>query len=83
MPVFSYLAYPKPGQGRPLADRLRSLPGCEVVPSGGFELLILLTDTADDPSEELLQEQLENLEDLESLAMVYGHGSEELPEGQP
>ncbi len=82
MPVFSYLAHPKPGQGRPLADRLREVPGCEVVPSEGYELIVLVTETEDDSEEKLLHDRLNSLDDLESLAMVYGHDGRELPEDQ-
>lgn len=82
MAVFSYLAHPKPGQGRELAARLRDVPGCEVVPSEGYELMVLVTETGDESEEKRLQERLDSLDDLESLAMVFGHDGPEPPEDQ-
>ena len=73
MPIMSYLAYPKAGRGRKLAGQLRSLPACEVFPSSNHELLILVTDTEDEAGEQKIQQALDFLEDLECLAMVFGH----------
>jgi nitrate reductase NapAB chaperone NapD len=73
MPIKSYIAYPKPGKGKDLTIRLQSLSECEVLPSVDHNLLILVTDTKDEPSEIRLQQSLESLEDLDCLAMVFGH----------
>ena len=73
MPIMSYLAYPKAGKGRILAKQLQSLPACEVLPSSNHDLLILVTDTEDELAEKGLQQALDSLEDLECLAMVFGH----------
>ncbi|MFQ5903606.1 MAG: hypothetical protein ACE5JO_07945 [Candidatus Binatia bacterium] len=61
------------GKGKDLAARLQSLPECEVLPSVDHNLLILVTDTKDEPSEMRLEQTLGSLEDLECLAMVFGH----------
>lgn len=76
MPVFSYLAYPKPGAKEALLDDLAALDHCEVTPADNEEILILLTDTPDEASEKALQKKLEALKSLESLGMTFGHTDE-------
>ena len=73
MPVFSYLAYPKPGAKEALLDDLAALDHCEVTPADNEEILILLTDTPDEASEKALQKKLKALKSLESLGMTFGH----------
>lgn len=73
MPVFSYLAYPKPGAKEALLNDLAALDYCEATPADNAEILILLTDTPDEKSEKTLQKKLKALKSLESLGMTYGH----------
>jgi len=73
MPVFSYLAYPKPGAKQALLNDLEALDYCEVTPADNEEILILLTDTPDEKKEKALQKQLKELKSLESLGMTFGH----------
>ena len=73
MPVFSYLAYPKPGAKERLLDDLAALDHCEVTPAENEEILILLTDTPDEETEKALQKKLKALKSLESLGMTFGH----------
>ncbi|MBW2408563.1 MAG: hypothetical protein JRF72_02110 [Deltaproteobacteria bacterium] len=73
MPVFSYLAYPKPGAKQALLNDLTALDYCEVTPADNEEILILLTDTPDEKSEKALQKKLKALKSLESLGMTFGH----------
>ena len=73
MPVFSYLAYPKPGAKESLLNDLAALDYCEVTPAENEEILILLTDTPDEKSENALQKKLKTLKSLESLGMTFGH----------
>ena len=73
MPVFSYLAYPKPGAKEALLNDLAALDHCEATPADNEEILILLTDTPDEKSEKTLQKKLKALKSLESLGMTYGH----------
>ena len=76
MPIFSYLAYPVPGAKQQLIDDLAALDFCEVTPSENEEVLILVTDTPDEPTEKKLQQKLEALKSLESLGMTFGHTDE-------
>ena len=76
MPVFSYLAYSKPGAKQALLNELAALNYCEVTPAENEEILILLTDTPDEKSEKTLQKKLKELKSLESLGMTFGHTDE-------
>ena len=40
MPIISYLAYPSPGKGETLAQRLDATPHCEVIPSDQHQMLL-------------------------------------------
>lgn len=73
MIIKSYLAYSVQGQYTELMDELNALPGCEVIPAINREVLILLTESADDKAEEKLSERLQNLKFLQSLTLVSGH----------
>jgi nitrate reductase NapAB chaperone NapD len=76
MPVFSYLAYPKPGAKEALLNDLAALDYCEVTPAENEEILILVTDTPNEKKEKVLQKKLMELKSLESLGMTFGHTDE-------
>ena len=73
MPVFSYLAYPKPGAKQDLLNDLSALDYCEATPADNQNILILITDTPDEETEKVLQKKLKELKTLESLGMTFGH----------
>lgn len=73
MPVFSYLAYPKQGAKNKLLNDLAAFEYCEVIPAENENILILITDTPDEDTEEALQKKLKKLKTLESLGMTFGH----------
>ncbi len=73
MPVFSYLAYPVPGEKEALLDDLAALDYCEATPADNQDILILVTDTPDEEREKELQIKLKSLKSLESLGMTFGH----------
>lgn len=73
MPVFSYLAYPKPGAKQELLNDLTALDHCEATPADNQNILILITDTPDEETEKALQKKLKDLKTLESLGMTFGH----------
>ncbi len=80
MPIFSYLAYPEQGAKRNLFESLKQLKNCQVMPSGNEELLILVTDTPDDESEEELQKKLNQINTLQCLSMTFGYVDEKTKE---
>jgi nitrate reductase NapAB chaperone NapD len=76
MPIFSYLAYPKPGTKEQLLNDLTALDYCEATPAQNEEVLILVTDTPDEETEKKLQKKLKELKSLESLGMTFGHADQ-------
>jgi nitrate reductase NapAB chaperone NapD len=76
MPIFSYLAYPVKGRKQGLLKDLAALAHCSVVAADTQEVLLLVTDTPDDDTENKLQEQLKALDTLQSLGMTFGHRDE-------
>ena len=53
-------------------QRLTALPGCEVTPADNVDLLILLADTPDMDTEQLLQEQLEAVDGIQCMVLTFG-----------
>ncbi|MAF33609.1 MAG: chaperone NapD [Desulfobacterales bacterium] len=82
MPFFSYLAYPKPGAKQALLNDLTTLDHCEVMVAENEEILILVTDTADEKKEKELQKKLNKLKSLQSLGMTFGHTDEQTKDRQ-
>ena len=72
MPVKSFLAYPVRGRYDELAGALRALRGCEVIPAVNRDLLVVITDTPNEGSDEALREELARLDSLEGLVLVAG-----------
>ena len=70
MPIKSYLAYPARGRTEQAAEALLALPGCFVLPAENKDLLILVTDTATEADETVLEAQLAGLDSLQGLALV-------------
>ncbi|RMH73121.1 MAG: hypothetical protein D6675_03110 [Gemmatimonadetes bacterium] len=74
MPIKSYLAYPLEGKKQQLAQELANITGCEIIPSTNTELIVLVTETADEQAETELENRLKNLMSLQCLTMVSGFG---------
>jgi nitrate reductase NapAB chaperone NapD len=72
MPVFSYLAIPKNGAKQALCADLAALAHCRIIPADNHEIIVLITDTPDETTEEVLQERLKNLQSLQSLNLAFG-----------
>ena len=73
MPVFSYLAIPRSGAKETLCAELSALSYCQVIPSTNQEVVVLVTDTPDETSEEALQVHLQKLQSLQSLSLAFGY----------
>lgn len=73
MPIFSYLAIPKRGAKELLYSELSSLDHCQILPADNQDVLVLVTDTPDEPTEKRLQETLKGLQHLQSLSMAFGY----------
>ena len=77
MPIFSYLAMPKSGAKEALCADLAALSHCEVIPSDNQEVVVLVTDTPDETTEDKLQKSLNNLQSLQSLSLTFGYDDKE------
>lgn len=73
MPIFSYLAIPVGGAKEALCAELASLKYCQVIPAANHDVAVLVTDTPDETTEEALQENLKNLQFLQSLSLAFGY----------
>lgn len=72
MPIFSYLAIPKNGAKDQLCSDLAALPGCEIIPADNQDIVILVTDTPDEETEDNLQAALKAIESLQTLSLTFG-----------
>lgn len=73
MPVFSYLAIPRSGAKEDLCAELAALKYCRIVPAINHDVIVLVTDTPDETSEEVLQGRLKKLRSLQSLSLAFGY----------
>ena len=73
MPVFSYIAIPKRGEKQRLCTELSGLTHCQVIPSDNQDVVVLITDTPDEPTEHDLQKSLKELQSLQSLSLAFGY----------
>lgn len=77
MPIFSYLAIPKNGAKETLCAELTALLHCEVIPADNLDVVVLVTDTPDEKTEEALQKTLKSLQSLQSLSLTFGYDDNE------
>ena len=75
MPIKSYLAIPLKGQKENLQREIDSFPECEVIPSENKEVLVVLTETADEKEDKKLFEKLHALNNLQLLTLVSAFSS--------
>lgn len=73
MPIFSYLAIPNNGAKDTLCNDLAALDHCQVIPADNHEVVVLVTETPDESTEEALQESLKNIQSLQSLSLAFGY----------
>jgi len=76
MPVLAYIVTPQSGEKNKLLQELNVKQHCEAFAADNAEILILVTDTPDKEAEKELQNQLKNMESLESLSMTFGYNDE-------
>lgn len=72
MPVKSYLVFPKNGEKARLAARLQEFAWCEVMPAANKEVLVLVTDTADEKEEEKCLNELSEIQEIKHYTLVSG-----------
>ena len=80
MPIKSYLAHSAEGRRDELTRMLRALEGCAIVPALNRDVVVLVTDTADETAEQELQDKLARVQGLECLTLVAGLADPDLTE---
>lgn len=73
MIIKSYLVFPASGRLTELERAINSIPGCEATPSTNRELLVLVTEAADEAAEKHLEKSLHAIAALQTLTLVSGH----------
>ncbi len=82
MPIFGYVAIPEKGKLDTLCIELQATQHCEVIRAENREILILVTDTPDEPTEKALKEKLKAIKHIQSLSMTFGYNDEHQNETQ-
>ena len=77
MPILSYLAMPQKGAREKLCADLSALDFCQIIPAENQDVVILVTDTPDEVSEENLQKALKHMPSLQSLSLTFGYDEKE------
>ena len=72
MPIKSYLAHSAEGRRDELTRMLRALEGCAIVPALNRDVVVLVTDTADEAAERALHDALARIPGLQCLTLVAG-----------
>lgn len=72
MPIKSYLAHPIDGKKEELIKVLSQFKECEVLPAKNENILVVVTETANDTEDQKLKETLETIKSLKLLALVSG-----------
>lgn len=73
MSIVSYVVQPQAGEMGRLCAELSVMEYCAIVPSDNFDVVVLLTDTPDEKTENELQETLKKLPSLQSLRLDFEH----------
>ncbi len=73
MPIISYIAYPEINMKQELIAALENFDNCEVTPADNKDVVIVVTDTPDENSNEILHEKIKALDSLQSITMTFGH----------
>ncbi len=71
MAICSYLVLPDRDQ-EALAERLRSIPGCDAFAAENRSVVLLVTETESKAAEDDLRRELETVPGIQSLVMTFG-----------
>ena len=82
MPIKSYLAHVLDGRRDEVARTLDGLAGCSIVPATNRNVVVVVTDTADEAAEQELQDALARVPGLQHLTLVAGLADSDSPEPQ-
>ncbi len=60
-----------------MCAELSALDHCQVIPADNQDVVVLVTDTPDDVTEERLQKTLHKVQSLQSLSLAFGYDEKE------
>ncbi|HEY9169023.1 MAG TPA: hypothetical protein VIN72_06020 [Lutibacter sp.] len=72
MPIKSYILHFEKGQKEILLKALHQLENCEVIPAQNHDVVVLVTDTATEETDNNLYNQLLEMKGLKHLSLVSG-----------
>jgi len=72
MPIKSYILHFEKGKKEVLLKELRQLENCEVIPAENHNVMILVTDIANEEQDNKLYNQLLEMKGLKHLSLVSG-----------
>jgi nitrate reductase NapAB chaperone NapD len=55
-----------------LCEELAAIESCEILPAENQDVIVIVTETPDEKTEEELQVTLKNLPNLQSLSLAFG-----------
>lgn len=83
MPVCSYVVVPAVGAREELAERLSTLPGCDVARAENRDVILLVTDTPGPEEDAELRNTLEGMEGIQALVLAFGEIDPDTEEADP
>ena len=72
MPIKSYILHFEKGKKEVLLKELRQLENCEVIPAENHNVMVLVTDIANEEQDNKLFNQLLEMKGLKHLSLVSG-----------
>lgn len=78
MPIKSYLVYTEPHEKEEVSYKIAEIKGCEVIPSENKDLIVLVTETENKATDELLLSTIENMKGIAHIAMVSGFNESQI-----
>lgn len=81
MPIKSYLVYPIPGKQADVKATLSAMPECQCILSENYDLLVLVTDTADKAAEENLNTRLKEISSIQYLVLTSAYEDDLIENG--
>lgn len=72
MPVKSYLAFPMDSQKEALKVELEKIEGCDVIKAENKEVLVVITESPDEKTDEALLVKIRDIKHLKHISLVSG-----------
>lgn len=73
MTIRSYLVLVRPGQRDAVAERLRAMPDCDVIPAENRDVIVVVSETPAVEADAMLEERLSGVEGVAGVSLVAGY----------